>query len=93
MGEDIVLAHAKDFAFEETIRSAAGGRDGLEHGKNYSPGSSMEFVAAGEGMLDYQCYIRLLKQHGYKGTLIMHGLSEAQIPKSRRFLEEMIRNV
>ncbi len=59
--------------------------------ENNSFGRKMEFAAAGEGLLDYRLYIRLLRRYGYKGPLIMHGLSEAQIPKSRRFLKEMIR--
>lgn len=85
LGKDIVLAHAKDVA-------AVKG-DNLAYERSAPSGGSMEFVAAGEGLLDYQYYIELLDQYGYKGPLIMHGLSETQIPKSRRFLEEMISHV
>jgi len=33
-------------------------------------------------------YISLLKKSGYTGALIMHGLSEEQIPESIRYLKE-----
>lgn len=65
VGNDIVLAHAKDLSCEEKIT----------------------FTAAGQGILDYKCYLSLLKKYGYTGPLIMHGLEENQIPQSTRFLE------
>lgn len=67
LGEDIVLAHAKDFSAQED-----------------------KFVAAGQGNLDFQYYLSLLKSVNYNGPLILHGLSEEQVPASRTFLEELI---
>ncbi len=64
----------------------------LAHAKDFTAKEHMEFVAAGEGMLDFKLYIALLQRSGYRGALIMHGLSEAQIPGSRKFLEEIIVN-
>ena len=68
LGDDIILAHAKDFICN----------------------GSMEFVAPGEGVLDYGLYIRLLKRYGYRGALIMHGLSEQQVPQSQAFLRQIL---
>ena len=70
LGKDIVLAHAKDIALDQSIA----------------------FTAAGQGCLDYGTYLRLLKQTKYDGPLIMHSLSEQQIPDSKRFLEAMLRD-
>lgn len=70
LGKDIVLAHAKDIALDQSIA----------------------FTAAGQGCLDYKTYLRLLKQTKYDGPLIMHSLSEQQIPDSKRFLEAMLRD-
>ncbi len=98
LGEDIVLAHAKDFTLEGIAESAGGENDvsARKRGTTFEGASesalALEFAAAGEGLLDYSCYIRLLKQYGYQGSLIMHGLSEAQAPGSLKFLEEMIRH-
>ncbi len=65
LGNDIVLAHAKDLS-----------RDG-EAGHE----------AAGTGRLDYDRYIVLLRQVGYTGPLILHSLSEAQVPTCVAFLQ------
>ncbi len=62
----------------------------LAHAKDISFKGSTEFVAAGQGDLDFRLYIDLLKKTGYEGALIMHGLSEEQIPVSKKFLEEIL---
>ena len=60
------------------------------HAKDIAPGEGLEFVAAGEGLLDYTTYVKLLKQYNYTGALILHGLSAAQVPASMRFLKEVL---
>lgn len=62
----------------------------LAHAKDFSFDGHMAFVAAGQGVLDFPYYLELLKKAGYHGALEMHGLSEAQVPQSRRFLEEKL---
>ncbi|HET9922432.1 MAG TPA: sugar phosphate isomerase/epimerase [Ktedonobacteraceae bacterium] len=62
LGEDIVIAHAKDR-----------GADGT-------------FQAAGEGILDYDQYVHLLRTVAFTGPLILHGLTEGQVDAARRFL-------
>ena len=52
--------------------------------KDISFKGNTEFVAAGQGDLDFRLYIDLLKKTGYEGALIMHGLSEEQIPVSKK---------
>jgi sugar phosphate isomerase/epimerase len=59
LGEDLVLAHAKDVRRDGTI------------------------VAAGHGDLDYERYLTLL---GGDVPLILHGLSEAEVPGCLAFL-------
>src|SRR2546427_5215729 len=54
LGEDLVIAHAKDRGADDTVR------------------------AAGEGILDYGHYLRLLQSIAFAGPLIMHGLAEEQ---------------
>jgi sugar phosphate isomerase/epimerase len=65
LGEDIVLAHAKDLS-----------RDG-EAGHQ----------AAGTGLLDYDLYLKLLREHGYTGPLVLHGLEESQVGAAVSFLQ------
>lgn len=70
LGEDIILAHAKD------MRPA--------------PDGEMQYMAPGLGALDFEYYLSLLTGIGYEGALIMHGLSEGEIPQSRKYLEALI---
>ena len=64
----------------------------IAHAKDFSYDGNLKFVAAGEGELDFAYFIHLLKQAGYTGSLIMHGLSEQQIPSSKQFLERILTN-
>lgn len=61
----------------------------LAHAKDFSFDRNMKFVAVGAGVFDFKYYLALLYQAGYKGALIMHGLSETQVPMSKKFLEEI----
>lgn len=40
------------------------------------------YVPAGQGLLDYTTYLALLKSSGFAGGLIMHSLSEPDIPRA-----------
>lgn len=62
LGEDIVLAHAKDIGLDNT------------------------FQPAGTGILDYDYYLHHLKAANAEIPLIIHGLSEAQVDATVRFL-------
>jgi sugar phosphate isomerase/epimerase len=46
--------------------------------------------AAGTGILDYAAYMRLLRAAGYDGGLIMHSLTEAELPTSRAYVESYV---
>lgn len=70
LGQDIVLAHAKDLS-----------RDG-EAGHE----------AAGTGLLDYDHYLALLRASGYDGAIILHSLTEAQVPDCVNFLQRKLRS-
>jgi sugar phosphate isomerase/epimerase len=45
-------------------------------------GSHCRYAPAGQGLLDYETYLRLLADSGYDNALIMHSLLESQIPAS-----------
>jgi sugar phosphate isomerase/epimerase len=48
------------------------------------------FVAAGQGVLDYPHFIGTLKNAGFNGPLITHGLEPQDAPAVARFLESFI---
>lgn len=60
------------------------------HAKDLTLKKGISFVAAGSGELNFEYYILLLKKYGYDGPLIMHGLSEEQVPTSKSYLERLM---
>jgi sugar phosphate isomerase/epimerase len=46
--------------------------------------------AVGQGILDYDHYLRLLQARAFTGPLIIHGLAEAQVDTSLRFLNDKL---
>ena len=48
------------------------------------------FATAGTGVLDYPFYLRCLRDAGFDGDLVAHGLFEAEAPGVARFLQSII---
>lgn len=63
-----------------------GGDIALVHAKDLSQDGAAGQEAAGQGVLDYDLYLRLLHLAGYRGPLILHSLTEAQVAGSVAFL-------
>ena len=64
----------------------------LAHAKDFSFAGDIAFTAPGKGALDFSLYLRLLKKTGYKGALIMHGLTEGEASESKAYLEKVIKD-
>jgi sugar phosphate isomerase/epimerase len=60
----------------------------LAHAKDR--GEDDTFRAAGEGILDYDHYMHLLRAIAFEGPLILHGLSEAQVDAALRFVRSKL---
>jgi sugar phosphate isomerase/epimerase len=60
----------------------------LAHAKDC--GEDDTFRAAGEGILDYDHYVHLLRSIDFEGPLILHGLSEAQVDGALRFVRSKL---
>lgn len=58
----------------------------LAHAKDLSHDGDAGHEAAGRGQLDYDRYLSLLHAYGFRGPLLLHGLSEAQVPGCVAFL-------
>ena len=71
-----------------------GGHIALAHAKDVLPpadgGSHCQYAPAGQGRLDYATYLRLLQEVGYENGLIMHSLSEADIPASAAHIRDRL---
>ncbi|MBM3726997.1 MAG: sugar phosphate isomerase/epimerase [Acidobacteria bacterium] len=62
----------------------------LAHAKDLDHDGDAGHKAAGEGLLDYSLYLRLLRDQGFSGPLLLHGLSRAQVPGCLAFLEKKL---
>ena len=49
-----------------------------------------DLPAAGQGLLDYATYIRLLREHGYDGALVIEHLTEEEIPATVSYVERYL---
>ncbi len=58
----------------------------LAHAKDLDHDGDAGHLAAGQGKLDYDRYVSLLRQQKYAGSLLLHGLTEAQVPGCVAFL-------
>ncbi len=58
----------------------------LAHAKDLDHDGDAGHLAAGTGLLDFDLYTKLLRQSGYDGAWVLHGLSEAQVPECVAFL-------
>lgn len=68
---------------EFTVLAHAKDVDGPEPG-----GCECIRPAAGTGLLDYPLYLRLLRDSGYDGALILHSLQEHDLPRSRDYVRQ-----
>ncbi|RLT41930.1 MAG: sugar phosphate isomerase/epimerase [Chloroflexi bacterium] len=60
---------------------------GMAHAKDLTRDGAAGNAAAGTGLLDYGHYIHLLRQSGFDGALVLHGLSSAQAAGCVAFLK------
>jgi sugar phosphate isomerase/epimerase len=58
----------------------------LAHAKDLDRDGEAGHKPAGQGVLDYERYLRLLRAYHYKGPLLLHGLTREQVPDCLAFL-------
>lgn len=62
----------------------------LAHAKDLDHDGDAGHLAAGHGKLDYDRYLTLLHASDFAGPLLLHGLSEAQVPGCVAFLRQKL---
>jgi sugar phosphate isomerase/epimerase len=62
----------------------------LAHAKDLDHDGDAGHLPAGKGKLDYERYLSLLLASGYKGPILLHGLTEAQVPGCAAFLRDRL---
>lgn len=58
----------------------------LAHAKDLDHDGEAGHKPAGQGVLDYDRYLGLLRKYDFKGPLLLHGLSVGQVPGCMAFL-------
>lgn len=64
----------------------------MAHAKDI-PGPEVKSQAAGRGLLDWPVYFELFRKHGFEGPVILHNLTEAEVPAALSFVKEGLRAV
>lgn len=59
----------------------------MAHAKDI-PDRERKSQAAGQGLLDWPVYFQLLKTYRFDGPIVLHNLSEAEVPASLSFVKE-----
>lgn len=65
-----------------------GSRLAMAHAKDRN--MSGEFVAAGQGIVDFDHFVLSLKDAGFEGPLVTHGLTAAEAPGVNEFLRSLL---
>jgi sugar phosphate isomerase/epimerase len=62
----------------------------LAHAKDLDHDGDAGHLAAGQGKLDYNHYIGLLKKAGFAGPILLHGLEEDQVESSISYVRSFL---
>jgi sugar phosphate isomerase/epimerase len=65
----------------------------LAHAKDIDRDGEAGHLAAGKGLLDYPHYLSLLDQFKPDVPLILHGLTEAELPESLAFIRRALQTI
>jgi len=74
----------------ETAFDLLGDDIAVAHAKDLDHDGEAGRLPAGKGLLDYDHYLALLHRSGFAGPLILHSLSEADVPECVAFLRQKL---
>ena len=64
------------------------------HGKDIKEGEGLEFVGAGQGIVDFAYFLEKLDEIGYDDGMILHGISrEDDIPRCIEYIRDTERHI
>ncbi len=76
-----ILTHAFDLLGDKII---------LAHAKEIPVEEHSGYEAMGQGLLDFDFYLRLFKKYQFRGSLILHGVDETQVEPSLKFIRQRL---
>ena len=51
----------------------------MAHGKDIAESDGIEFIATGQGIVDFPYFFELLKEYGYSGDMLLHGVFDEDL--------------
>lgn len=94
LGDRVKIAHAKDVkrsgADKSEKHADIGDSDALES-HTFRGVGEIELPAAGLGELDYDFYVKRLAEKTPNVPLIIEHLDEADVPRAKRFIDEVLK--
>lgn len=84
-GEELRIGDRVEEAFD-----LLGERIALAHGKDR--GADGEVAAAGDGLVPWPRLVERLREIGYDGPIVLHGLPEAKVETSLAYLRQVLRD-
>ena len=91
------LFHAGELAHMDDVLDQAFeliGKDVvMAHAKDLNHDGDAGDLPVGQGKLDYDRYLSLLHKYGFRGPLLMHSLSEPQVPGCVKFLRHKLARI
>ena len=77
-----IIGHAFDVFGRDVV---------LAHGKDILPSDGIRFCATGEGIVDFPYFLEKLRQTGYAGDMLLHGIyEEEKMPKRLAWLRTIL---
>lgn len=74
-----VMKHAFDLFGKDVV---------VAHGKDIRESGGIDFCPAGEGIVDYVYFAQLLREHGCRGNMFLHGVyDETKLPAALELLK------
>jgi sugar phosphate isomerase/epimerase len=65
----------------------------MAHAKDLDHDGAAGELPAGRGKLDYDRYLSLLHRYGFRGPILLHSLSETDVPGCVKFLREKLAKI
>ena len=50
----------------------------VAHGKDISDSNGIDYCPTGEGIIDYEYFVELLKEYGYQGDMLLHSIYDEE---------------
>lgn len=77
-----ILKHAFEYFGKDIV---------MAHGKDIRESDGIDYCPTGDGIIDYQYFMQLLKDYGYKGDMLLHSIyDEEKMAIGKKIIEQYL---